>query len=110
VRVITPKQIVQQEFDGLIKLVDNIFVINKNRDHYLKQGLPLHNFMGIMREHGEYVKERLEGSRDLCMDMTVISIDPKEIERIVRDHFYTGPLSGSTERLVKALTEYLEKL
>lgn len=29
----------------------------------------------------------------------------KKVERIVREKFYTGPLSGATERLAKALIE-----
>ena len=68
-RVITPKQIVENEFDGLIRLVNNIFIINKNKDYYIKQGMKLNEFMRIMEDHGEYVKERLEGSKQLCMDM-----------------------------------------
>jgi len=109
-RVITPRQIVESEFDGLIRLVNNIFVVNKNKDNYIKLGMRLSEFMGIMEGHGEYVKERLAGCKTLCADMTEVVIDPKEIETIIRDSFYTGPISGSTERLTKALVEYMEKL
>lgn len=31
----------------------------------------------------------------------------KKVEEIVRDHFYPGPVAGSTARLTKALDEYI---
>ena len=34
----------------------------------------------------------------------------EKIEEIIREHFYTGPVSGSTKRLAEALQKYLEEL
>lgn len=35
----------------------------------------------------------------------IIETIQQKVERIVREKFYTGPLSGATERLTKALIE-----
>ena len=34
----------------------------------------------------------------------------EKIEEIIREHFYPGPISGSTKRLAEALQKYLEEL
>ena len=68
-RIVTPKQIVENEFNLLIALVNNLLIKDKNRDYYIRIGMTLREHMIHTEDHATYIKERLEGSKQLCMDM-----------------------------------------
>lgn len=105
-----PRDYVERDFDSCIRLVTNLLITNKNYPLYLSSRKVTADSISLAKEHGRYIIEKLEDSKKFCADMTEPNVDPKKIEEIVRDHFYKGPIAGSTERLTKALQEYLNEI